>query len=57
MYVGVISSEEGGHFNAEAAILEKGSLKQFVVREDLSADEIGVLFQPLLVYLCGVLFF
>jgi hypothetical protein len=51
---GVVPAEEDGEFDAALAVLEATALEELVVREHLAAHQVGVLLQPLLKDLHGV---
>lgn len=51
---GVVPTEEDGHLHSPLAVPEAAALEELVVGEDLPADQVRVLLQPLFEHLDGV---
>jgi hypothetical protein len=51
----VVPAEEDCQFDAPFAVLEAIAFEEFIMREHLAANQIGILLQPLFEYLHGVL--
>ena len=55
--VGVISSKENWCFDAELAIIKKVALEKFIMCKYFATNQIGILLEPLLIYLYWIFFF